>query len=55
MDESSVTLKECKPSLVGYTRDQLKELVSQDFFDIPEKQRSMRVSQLWSWIYTAAC
>jgi len=38
-----------KPSLAGLTRDRLKEALAAA--GVPEKQRNMRVAQLWSWIY----
>ena len=38
-----------RPSLVGLTRDELRErLVA---IDIPERELKMRVAQLWHWIY----
>ncbi len=38
-----------KPSLVGLTRAQLAEALGT--VGVPEKQRKMRVQQLWHWIY----
>ncbi len=38
-----------KPSLVGMSRAQLAEALGE--IDVPEKQRKMRVAQLWNWIY----
>jgi len=38
-----------KPSLVGLSRVQLAEALGE--IGIPEKQRKMRVQQLWNWIY----
>src|ERR1041385_7063455 len=38
-----------KPSLVGMSRAQLADALGA--IGVPEKQRKMRVQQLWSWIY----
>ena len=38
-----------QPSLVGLNRDQLAEALGE--VGVPEKQRKMRVQQLWHWIY----
>src|SRR6476661_1342768 len=38
-----------KPSLVGYTRAQLAEALGA--IGVPERERRMRVGQLWHWIY----
>ncbi|MGZ5865117.1 MAG: 23S rRNA (adenine(2503)-C(2))-methyltransferase RlmN [Xanthobacteraceae bacterium] len=38
-----------QPSLVGLNRDQLAEALGE--IGVPEKQRKMRVQQLWHWIY----
>jgi 23S rRNA (adenine2503-C2)-methyltransferase len=38
-----------KPSLVGMTRGQLAEALGE--LDVPERERKMRVQQLWHWIY----
>jgi 23S rRNA (adenine2503-C2)-methyltransferase len=38
-----------KPSLVGLTRTELADAMSQA--GVPEQQRKMRVQQLWHWIY----
>jgi 23S rRNA (adenine2503-C2)-methyltransferase len=38
-----------KPSLVGMTRIELAEALA--VVGVPEKQRKMRVAQLWNWIY----
>ena len=38
-----------KPSLVGLTRTQLADALGSA--GVPEKQRKMRVQQLWHWIY----
>ena len=37
------------PSLVGLTRPELSAAVAS--LDVPERQRNMRVKQLWKWIY----
>jgi 23S rRNA (adenine2503-C2)-methyltransferase len=38
-----------RPSLVGMTRIELAEALA--VVGVPEKQRKMRVAQLWNWIY----
>jgi 23S rRNA (adenine2503-C2)-methyltransferase len=38
-----------KPSLVGMSRDVLAEALGS--IGVPEKQRKMRVQQLWNWMY----
>ena len=38
-----------KPSLVGMTRAELTDALGG--LGVPEKQRRMRVQQLWHWIY----
>ncbi|MFN3671730.1 MAG: 23S rRNA (adenine(2503)-C(2))-methyltransferase RlmN, partial [Bosea sp. (in: a-proteobacteria)] len=38
-----------RPSLVGRTRAGLAEALAE--IDVPEKERRMRVGQLWNWIY----
>ena len=38
-----------KPSLVGRTRSGLAEALNE--IGVPEKERRMRVGQLWNWIY----
>src|SRR6478609_5352151 len=38
-----------KPSLVGLTRAQLADALGSA--GVPERQRKMRVQQLWHWIY----
>src|SRR3954465_1669822 len=38
-----------KPSLVGMSRAQLADAFGE--VGVPEKQRKMRVQQLWNWIY----
>src|SRR5438552_16101744 len=38
-----------KPSLVGLSRGELTDALGE--IGVPEKQRKMRVQQLWNWIY----
>ena len=38
-----------QPSLVGLTRAELAEALGRA--DVPERERKMRVQQLWHWIY----
>jgi 23S rRNA (adenine2503-C2)-methyltransferase len=38
-----------RPSLIGLSRAQLAEALGE--IGVPEKQRKMRVQQLWNWIY----
>jgi 23S rRNA (adenine2503-C2)-methyltransferase len=38
-----------KPSLVGLSRTELAELVGS--IGVPERQRKMRVQQIWHWLY----
>lgn len=38
-----------RPSLVGRTRAGLSDALAE--IDVPEKERRMRVGQLWNWIY----
>jgi 23S rRNA (adenine2503-C2)-methyltransferase len=38
-----------KPSLIGLSREQLAERLGE--IGVPERQRKMRVQQLWHWIY----
>lgn len=38
-----------KPSLIGLSRDELTACLAEA--GVPEKQRKMRVQQLWHWIY----
>src|SRR5690348_8034118 len=38
-----------KPSLVGLSREGLADALGG--IGVPEKQRKMRVQQLWNWIY----
>ena len=38
-----------KPSLIGLSRGELAEALGEA--GVPEKQRKMRVQQLWNWIY----
>ena len=37
------------PNLVGFTRSELRNALAE--LGVPEHQRSMRVRQLWKWIY----
>jgi len=39
-----------KPSLIGLSRQELAAFLGE--IGVPERQRRMRVSQLWRWIYT---
>jgi 23S rRNA (adenine2503-C2)-methyltransferase len=41
-----------KPSLVGLSRGELAAALGE--IGVPEKQRKMRVAQLWNWIYVRA-
>ncbi len=38
-----------KPALIGLTRDELADALGA--IGVPERQRKMRVSQLWHWLY----
>src|SRR5690606_3120956 len=38
-----------KPSLIGLTREELVEALGEA--GVPERQRKMRVQQLWHWLY----
>src|SRR5689334_24772070 len=38
-----------KPSLIGMSRGALADALGE--IGVPEKQRKMRVQQLWNWIY----
>ena len=38
-----------RPSLVGLTRDQIKDKLGE--IGVPERERKMRMAQLWHWIY----
>lgn len=50
MDMTSATFDPAaKPSLVGLTRAQLSEQLGA--IGVPERERRMRVGQLWHWIY----
>jgi 23S rRNA (adenine2503-C2)-methyltransferase len=40
---------DARPSLVGLTRVQIADMLAR--VDVPEKQRKMRATQLWHWIY----
>ena len=42
--------KETAPSLIGLTRPELRNVLAK--LGVPERQRNMRVRQLWKWIYT---
>ncbi len=48
-DDVAATRKRARRSLVGLTRHDMLEALSETA--IPEKQRRMRVSQLWNWLY----
>jgi len=50
MNESSAIFDpDARPSLVGKTRAQLAEALAA--IGVPERERRMRVGQLWHWIY----
>ncbi|KGF67528.1 50S rRNA methyltransferase [Hoeflea sp. BAL378] len=38
-----------KPTLIGMSRDEMVEAMAEA--GVPEKQRKMRVSQIWHWLY----
>ncbi|SVC04354.1 uncharacterized protein METZ01_LOCUS257208, partial [marine metagenome] len=40
--------KETAPSLIGLTRPELRNVLAK--LGVPERQRNMRVRQLWKWI-----
>ncbi len=42
-------MSEDKPPLIGLSREELAEAMA--LVDVPEKQRRMRASQLWHWLY----
>ncbi len=42
-------MAEDKPALVGLNREELAEAMAE--IGVPEKQRRMRASQLWHWLY----
>ncbi|WP_346892435.1 23S rRNA (adenine(2503)-C(2))-methyltransferase RlmN [uncultured Roseibium sp.] len=46
---ASVSAEEDKPTLIGLTREELAEAMGE--IGVPEKQRRMRASQLWHWLY----
>ena len=46
---STSPFSEQRKDLVGLTRDELADLLGE--LDVPERQRRMRVRQLWAWIY----
>lgn len=48
-DDVVATRQRARRSLVGLTRHDMLEALSETA--IPEKQRRMRVSQLWNWLY----
>ena len=47
--ETKTQSTEDKRSLMGLPRDQLSEALS--ILDIPEKQKNMRLNQVWGWLY----
>lgn len=47
--DAAVPLAAPKPSLAGLGREGLRAALAA--IGVPEGQRKMRVSQLWSWIY----
>ena len=49
LDQTTDVPVAAKPSLVGYTRAQLSEALAA--IGVPERERRMRVGQLWHWIY----
>ncbi|MBX9739604.1 MAG: 23S rRNA (adenine(2503)-C(2))-methyltransferase RlmN [Beijerinckiaceae bacterium] len=46
---SAIAPERARPSLVGLTRAQLSEALG--LVGVPERERRMRVGQLWHWIY----
>jgi len=46
---ASVSAEDEKPTLIGLTREELAEAMAD--IGVPEKQRRMRASQLWHWLY----
>ncbi|WP_346909206.1 23S rRNA (adenine(2503)-C(2))-methyltransferase RlmN [uncultured Roseibium sp.] len=46
---ASVSPEDEKPTLIGLTREELAEAMAE--IGVPEKQRRMRASQLWHWLY----
>ena len=47
--ETKIQSIEDKRSLMGLPRDQLSEALN--VLDIPEKQKNMRLNQVWGWLY----
>ena len=47
--ESKIQNIEDKRSLMGLPREQLSEALN--VLDIPERQKNMRLNQVWSWLY----
>ena len=47
--ESKIQNIEDKRSLMGLPREQLSEALN--ILDIPEKQKNMRLNQVWGWLY----
>ena len=47
--ETKTQSSEDKRSLMGLPRDQLSEALN--ILDIPEKQKNMRLNQVWGWLY----
>ena len=47
--ETKIQSTEDKRSLMGLPRDQLSEALN--ILDIPEKQKNMRLNQVWGWLY----
>ncbi|MCP1199157.1 23S rRNA (adenine(2503)-C(2))-methyltransferase RlmN [Notoacmeibacter sp. MSK16QG-6] len=46
---SQPVLQAEKPALIGMTRDEMADALGE--IGVPERQRRMRVSQLWHWLY----
>ncbi|WP_209011738.1 23S rRNA (adenine(2503)-C(2))-methyltransferase RlmN [Roseibium aggregatum] len=46
---ASASPQDEKPTLIGLTREELAEAMAE--IGVPEKQRRMRASQLWHWLY----
>ena len=46
---SAIRTEPILPSLVGLSRTELSAAVAA--LEVPERQRNMRVRQLWRWIY----
>ena len=47
--ESKIQNIEDKRSLMGLPREQLSEALN--VLDIPERQKNMRLNQVWGWLY----